>query len=257
MADLKEKIFYHRAHRRAFLGTSGSEKLLFLFVIILDIVLLIIFPEIVRVVSFSVKNLLSELGYQPSVQYWEIIYRQIAVLDMPAIYPTLKFSVGVLIFSTLLIILVLIIPRFPRLLAVYLVFLSLINIVSAFFFIVLPYEFPYSIAEFSILYLGTEVGLWVLLPPILALALYTLPTNLTSKILFILFNLAYSIIFGAVRYAAFLFLMDDFSVLFMALFYFAFGPLFDFVYLVGFYTLFVSNLADGIRYSFERWRWLF
>ncbi len=227
------------------------------FVLILDIFILYFFSDIVKIVTFSVKGLLVELGYQPTVQYWEILYKDIAVLDMPTVYPSLIFSVTLLVFSTLLIIFSLVIPKFPRLLAVYLIFLSIINIVSAAFFILFSDRFPYIILDFSVLYLGTVVGLWVLIPIILAISLYSLPANLLSKMLFILFNVAYSIIFGAVRYAAFLFLMDDYSVIFMAVFYFAFGPIFDFVYLVGFYTLFVSNLADGIRYSFERWRWLY
>jgi len=149
------------------------------------------------------------------------------------------------------------VTRFPRLFAAYIVFVSIVNAVSAAFFVLVPMDFPYDIGTFCMLYIGTEVGLWMLIPVILAIALYSTPTSLYSKVLFIVFNVAYSIIFGTVRYLVFLSALQDYSVLYMALFYFLIGPLFDFVYLVGFYTLYVSNLSELIQHSFRRWKWLY
>jgi hypothetical protein len=91
-------------------------------------------------------------------------------------------------FSTLLIVFVLAINKVPRLLAVYLTFISIINAISACFFILTPLDFPYTIADFCMLYIGTEVGLWLLIPVILSIALYAMPASLTSKFLFIVFK---------------------------------------------------------------------
>jgi hypothetical protein len=231
------------------------------------VVILLFYPDIIRVFTSSVKYWLLDLGYQPVELSWtmlqtdipilNLLTREVPILDMPTVYPTPLFATTILLLSVILIIIVLLVPKFPRLLAVYLIFLSIINVMSAIFFILFPHQFPYTIAEFSILYIGTEIALWIMIPMILAIALYSLPSNLASKFIFILFNVVYSIVFGAIRYAAFLFMLDDYSVVFMALFYFAFGPLFDFVYLVGFYTLYASNLAEVTRHSFQRWRWLY
>jgi len=255
--DQKGQIYYHRAYKRAQTMQPGLGRLLFVLILLLDVVVFIYYPQIVKLVTISVKNVLMALGYFPSIFYWKMLYRPIDVLDMPTVYPTPAHAVGMLIFSTLLIVFVLAINKVPRLLAVYLTFISIINAISACFFILTPLDFPYTIADFCMLYIGTEVGLWLLIPVILSIALYAMPASLTSKFLFIVFNLVYSIIFGTVRYLVFLSLMQDYSVIWMFSFYFAFGPLFDYVYLVGFYTLFVSNLSEVISTSFERWRWLY
>jgi hypothetical protein len=255
--DKKETIYFHRAHKRAQEDNPNLARLLFVFVLLLDVVIFIFYPTIIEVVTLSVRNVLLSLGYFPTIFQWKMLWRPIMALDMPTVFPSTMFSVGVLIFSTLLTIVVIVFSRFPRLFAAYLVFLSIINGVSAAFFILTPMDFPYDIGTFCMLYIGTEVGLWILIPVILAIALYSTPTTLISKILFILFNVAYSVIFGTVRYLVFLSALHDHSVLFMAVFYFVFGPLFDFVYVVGFYTLYVSNLSELIQHSFRRWKWLY
>ncbi|MDP8223310.1 MAG: hypothetical protein P9L99_08125 [Candidatus Lernaella stagnicola] len=257
MAVEKDTIYYHRAYKRAHEDRPNIARLLFVFVLLLDIVIFIFYPDIVDYLTLKVRNVLVTLGYYPTIFHWKMLWRPIAALDMPTVYPSPLFSVGMLIFSTLLIVVVIAVSRFPRLFAAFLTFLSIVNGVSAAFFILTPMEFPYTIGDFCMLYIGTEVGLWILIPVILAIALYSTPTTLASKVLFIVFNVAYSIIFGTVRYLVFLSAMQDHSVLFMAEFYFIFGPLFDFVYVVGFYTLYVSNLSELIQHSFRRWKWLY
>jgi hypothetical protein len=239
------------------LPSETRHKLLFPAVFLLELLIFYIHPYIVDIMVYATRNFLADLGYQANVIHWEMLYRHIPVLDLPTVLPSPGMCLTVIVGSVILVIAGFVIPKFPRLLAVYITFLSIINICSAVFFLWVPEQFPYTVGVFSMLYIGTEVGLWILIPMVLAIALYSMPESLGFKLLFILFNLIYSIFFGTIRFAAFLFLLEDYSVIFMAIYYFAFGPLFDFVYLVGFYSLFMSNLSESAGQGFRRWKWLY
>jgi len=106
LPDQKKTIFFHRAHKRAQEDNPNLARLLFVFVALLDVVIFIFFPKIVEIVTYSVKNVLVSLGYYPTVFYWKMLYRPIAALDLPTVYPTPMFAVGMLVFSVVLMIVV-------------------------------------------------------------------------------------------------------------------------------------------------------
>ena len=58
------------------------------------------------------------------------------------------------------------------------------------------------------------------------------------------------------RYAVFLWMLDRFSVLYMAVMFFALGPFADFVYVVSIYSLYLNRLALRLKRSPETWQWL-
>lgn len=62
------------------------------------------------------------------------------------------------------------------------------------------------------------------------------------KLLTLLAVMLYSIVFGTVRYVIFIWLLYRFSVIYMAFFYFIIGPMFDFLYLVMIYAVFVDRM---------------
>ena len=68
----------------------------------------------------------------------------------------------------------------------------------------------------------------------------------------------YSIVFGTVRYMVFLYFLYRFSMIYMALFYFMIGPMFDFLYLVMIYAVFVNRMIGvyDSRKGKEAWKWL-
>jgi hypothetical protein len=43
----------------------------------------------------------------------------------------------------------------------------------------------------------------------------------------------------------------------MALLYFAFGPLIDFVYIVGIFSIYSNRLAEKLQGSIKAWKWLY
>ena len=77
------------------------------------------------------------------------------------------------------------------------------------------------------------------------------------KLLTLLAIMLYSIVFGTVRYVIFIWLLYRFSVICMAFFYFMIGPMFDFLYLVMIYAVFVNRMIGvyDSRKGEEVWKW--
>ena len=82
--------------------------------------------------------------------------------------------------------------------------------------------------------------------------------GLPYKLLTVLAVMLYSIVFGTVRYMVFLYFLYRFSMIYMALFYFMIGPMFDFLYLVMIYAVFVNRMIGvyDSRKGKEAWKWL-
>jgi hypothetical protein len=99
--------------------------------------------------------------------------------------------------------------------------------------------------------------MWLFLPLILSMAILLFPTRIFPKLALILVTLVYSIIFGTLRYIIFLFILSKFSIIYMALLFFCFGPLIDFVYIVGIYSYYGSRHAINLRKNRTVWKWSF
>jgi len=139
--------------------------------------------------------------------------------------------------------------------AIYFLYLAAINLVSSLFFVLSIAEFPYSALIFSELYVKSEISIWLFIPFILGLAILLLPASIFPKMMLIILTLLYSIIVGTLRYILFLYIISKFSILYMALLYFAFGPLIDFIYIVGIFAYYNARLAKSLQASNTAWKW--
>ena len=137
------------------------------------------------------------------------------------------------------------------------IYVSIINFISAAFFILWPDLFPYGIGTFSELYMKAQVVIWLFVPLLMGAALSSLPSNVFSKIGVTAFTLVYSLIFSAVRYVVFIYVLAKFSFVFMPVMFFVFGPLMDFVYMVSIYSIYVSSFAHKIGKDLRIWKWSF
>ena len=134
-------------------------------------------------------------------------------------------------------------------------FLAVINLVSSVFFLLSPQAFPYTSTEFSELYIKAQLSMWLFIPFILSMAFLPLPAPMSHKLLLMIFTIVYSALFGTLRYIIFMYIISRFSVIYMALLFFAFGPLIDFVYIVGIYSFYSSRLAKNLKSSASVWKW--
>lgn len=251
-------VFSHRAYRR--ISDSWKYALLEFCVLVIPIetAFLFFYPEITRFIVETASIALS--SYVPSGEM--IVFQKsflqgtIYLLDIPGKYPSPLFSFVFFCIAVMGIFLVWRIKLYQPL-GLWLIFLSCINILSSLVFILLPHTFPYTMLKFSELYITTEVGMWLFVPVIMGIAILPIPAGIFTKFITVLLTALYSVLFGTVRYVVFLFVISKLSYIFMPVLYFSFGPLVDFVYIVGIYSLYVSKVAENITQDFRVWKWVF
>jgi hypothetical protein len=252
----KTLIYYHRSYRK--ITGSGRVFLILLIAVSIPLSMLMFFyhSDISAWISVATKAALS--SYDPSWSV-DIVEKPFLSRDMSFVSITGKnpsfFTILVNAVFSLVMIFFLLRTRKGKNIAIYFVFLSGFNLASALFFLVFPGDFPYTAAEFSELYMKSQISMWLFIPFILGMAFLPLPGSLITKVLLILATLSYSVGFSTLRYIIFLFIINKFSVIYMALLFFAFGPLIDFIYIVGIYSVYNRRLAIQLKGSESVWKW--
>lgn len=254
----KSLVYYHRAYRK--ITGSGWVFLGEFLLVTIPLVLLILYyyPHITRLMSVFTQYVLTPYFAPGAVYVTEktFLIGNVSIVNAPGTYPSSLMSlINFLVALSLMIAL----PYARKLknIAIFLVFLAAIHMISGLFFTLVPYDFPYTAAEFSELYVKSEISMWIFIPFILAMAFLPLPAPILPKIILMIVTLLYSVIFGTLRYVIFLYVIGKFSFIYMALLFFAFGPLIDFVYIVGIYSFYTSNLAKKLKGSESVWKWLY
>ena len=96
---------------------------------------------------------------------------------------------------------------------------------------------PYGPEEFCAIWYRGEAYLWLLLPLIFTMSFFVLNIPFSIKMRWLVLLLGYSMLWSAVRLAVALATFHYFGSIWMPFFYFAFGFLADFLYIVTFYSL--------------------
>jgi hypothetical protein len=100
-----------------------------------------------------------------------------------------------------------------------------------------------------------QISIWFFVPLIMGVGVMPLPGTIMSKIATMIVTYIYSLAFGAFRYVVFLFILSKISLLYMSILFFVLGPLLDFVYVVGIYSVYVTKLAARIQEDYSLWKW--
>jgi len=254
----KKIIYYHRAYRK--ITRSLKASLFELLAVSIPFSLLILFgyPWITRFMSHIAKVVLLPHFPLDTIRITEKVFflGNISFIDINGSYPSAVLSFINSLVSLGLIAFLPVVKKNKNI-AIYIIFLASINLISSLFFIASPYEFPYTATDFSEFYVTSEISMWLFIPFILGMAVILLPSSLFPKVVLIAFAILYSIIFGTLRYIIFLFVVSKYSIIYMALLFFAFGPLIDFVYIVGIYSFYNSRLANDLKVSNTVWKWLY
>lgn len=249
--DIKEVIFYHRAYRRPFFSARGFLLRLFILVAPLEAALLVFYPRIVLAMNGAARLAFSGLlpGSMPGMGdvFW-----------LPGRYPSPLFCLLLFVFSILSSAALLKNKsRIAKPLVLWLLFVSAINLVSSAVFLAAPSAFRWTVRDFSEYYVRTELCIWALIPFLTGLALAPVPSGLWSQWGTVSATLLYSLLFGTVRFIAFIYVLCRLSLAFMPVLFFVFGPLADFVYIVSAYSLHISAIAANTKADLKAWRWLY
>jgi hypothetical protein len=256
----KNRIFYHRSYRKLEQHSLLRVALMFLVLVFLvDFFVIFFYPEITMGISKITANFLATTmpGKLIEIVPKNYVYDNVYVVTLPGRYPTIKLSIIVTIVSLTFFFVAIYLKRVIEPKLVWLIFISFINLVAALFFIFFAGYFPYDMEIFSEMYIKTEVGIWIIIPFILTIALLPFPIKLLKKLMVILLTLFYSIVFACVRYIVFLYLLRNTTYLFMALMFFLLGPFLDFIYIVGSYSLCLSSVGKQTQKKMELWNWLY
>ncbi len=252
----KNIIYLHRAYRRIRRPRQAALVTLFSGLLIMEAIVYFSIPGLTHAISEWTRNILAASFPAGSIDILKehFLSHDIFYVSLIGKYPSQNFSLVILLISLALIMIVSV-SRLIKPLIITVNIFFIINIVSAMFFIFFPSRFPYDLATFSYLFMMTEVVTWQFILVMMGLSLYPFPASNLSKLTLTLAAVCMSIPFCMIRYIIFLYCVSKFSYLFIALFYFAFGTVMDILYIVGFFSLYTSNLSHKISKDMGTWKW--
>lgn len=257
----KKTIYYSRTYRHLKANMLGS--ILYLVVAVLPVLLIFIF-NIRNITHFMSKSAVDILGkiYPGSSLYIQedtfSILGAIEVVDLPTIYPQIGFTILNFLVILLLILFCCTGSRKGRPISIFLTIIFVIHTINCIYFVFASNYFPYTAFDYSNLYIKQQIGIWIAFIVMMGLVTATQGRKaLLYRLLAFFSVLVYSFLFGFIRYILFLYIIEEFSIIYMALMFFALGPFFDFLYLVGIYGFFMNKIIDFYESpkGKEEWEW--
>jgi hypothetical protein len=254
----KTVIYFHRSYRK--ISGSGWLFLLTLMAVglLFSVAMFLSYPYLTKWISWVAATVLSP--YHPPGSIYviekEFVWKDVSFLAIHGATPSGVTIFANTIISVVMIVLMTLIKRYKNI-AVFIIFLAVLHLVSSLFFMFYGDVFPYTGTEFSELCIKSQIGIWLFIPFILSMAFLALPAPIFSRLAVLVVTILYSLVFGTTRYIVFLFLVSKFSSIYMAILYFAFGPLVDFVYIVGIYSVYNCRLAKTLKNKQSVWKWAY
>jgi hypothetical protein len=176
---------------------------------------------------------------------------------MPTNYPSVRFAVINAIITLLLMFFFWVFEYKFKPLAIYLNFTLAYHLVSCIYVIATKGGFPYTLMEYSDLYMKQQLGIWLSFIIISGLVAGYISHSGTSKYVMLISVFSYSFVFGILRYIVFMTLLYKASSLYMTILFFGFGPFVDFLYLVSIYSIYMSRLTKIFedKKRGRKWHW--
>lgn len=148
--------------------------------------------------------------------------------------------------------------RKERPFSIFIAFETSAFLINALYFVFKAEYFPYTIYDFSELYIRQQIWTWITF-----IILYGIGTSCLGdgsyfyRILIGVMLIVYSVVFSFVRYILFMYILYNYSMLYMMNMYFTFGPLFDFLFLVEAYGFILNHIIKvvGKENKKEVWLW--
>lgn len=259
MAAQKREIYYVRTYRR--LRGGGWRGVLFVCLLVVPalIVLLWSLPHLTRWMSWlAVKLLCARFRGLPIqiVTSQFPIAGNISIVDLPTVYPSLSVVIGNLLVCVAVLILICTGRRRGKPVAVFTAIMLITHFINCVFFLFARNFFPYTAFHYSDLYVKQQVSIWIFFILLAGVTIgFMGRKGALLKLAAFLAVILYSLVFGTARYVFFLYILERFSVFYMSLLFFTFGPFFDFVYMVAIYALFISRIGRLYDSADERGEW--
>ena len=172
--------------------------------------------------------------------------------------PSFSFSLISLIVTLFLLVVFIQIKTKRKPVMIFVSIALFIHLVSSAFFLIFGADrFPYSLNDFSELYMKQQIIIWLMI-----MVVYVFSTSLITHVVWLriisFVKLAFiSVIFGIVRYIVYMVILSKFTLIFMAVLYFMFGVLVDMMIMVGVYSIFMKKASEKFknRSEVKLWKW--
>jgi len=258
---IKSKMFYARTYRHLNPNYKEMTAYYLLFSLPCLFILLLTYSKITKIYSeWSLKVLLAFVPAEElAITSGKFLpyFGDVFFVTLPNKIPSDTFVVSNIIAVLLLLIICYNVKDRAKPIATYLSMGLLIHLVASIFFLFIPEAFPYTITDYSDLYMKQQVGIWLSFFVIASLVSGGISYSRSSKFVMLFAVMGYSLIFGFLRYVVYLVFLLKASTLYMAILFFTFGPFFDFLYLVCIYSIYINVLTkkfDGKDGNAE-WQW--
>lgn len=259
--QIKMKMFYARTYRHLKPNYKKMFMYYFFFALPCFFIFLLTYSKLTNIVSKWVLNVLgtfipkTELGIHS--EEFLPYFGKVFYVTLPSKMPSLILIIVNTIVVLLLLIICYNVKDKAKPVAIYSTIALLIHLASCVFFLFFPKFFPYTLTEYSSLYMKQQVGIWLSFFVIATLVSGGITYSGSSKFYMLGTVMAYSFVFGCLRYIVYLVLLLKASSLYMAILFFTFGPFFDFLYLVCIYSIYMNFLTkkfDDKNGGIE-WQW--
>ena len=265
-APQKSQIYLSRPYRRLKTKRRDRWRLFIGFLLPCLILFLFFYTQLTYKIAIWGEQILSPLIPESSlsIAYGKFLpfFGGIYYLQIPNTLPSLQ-EIIINILLTLLLLLISFLSLRKRKggtpLTIYFSIILLIHLVSSLYFAFATELFPYSATQYSELYIKQQVGIWLSFLVLTGLLFGILGYgSALSRTIAFLGTMTYSLFFGFVRYLTFLLIVSKGSSLYMATLFFSLGPLFDFLYLVSFYGIYINLQIKSYNQGEGRlkWHWL-
>lgn len=259
--DRKKNIFYARTYRRIHIDWVKSTIFAALLMIPSVLFCILMIDNMTELLAGIGVDILSKVIPEESLQIVTTEYsvlNSMNYIELPTTYPAfpmIAWNLGICLFTLLM---MLVFKKTGKPLAIFSMFAIFTHVVSCIYFLLAASEFPYSLRIYSDLYLKQQIGIWLIFIILAGMIVAFMgERSYLFKLLTFFDIMAYSIVFGSVRYILFLYILYRYSVLYMALLFFVVGPMFDYSYFVALYAVFVNKTIKDYQYGEKKgvWRW--
>ena len=244
----KSVIFYARDYRH-FSG-KVHEIVLFLLLCVLPVTLFftLLYAPITRAICLWAGNIVAAITNQPV----EILSSSflpglggVHFLSLPSRNPSFTHALVMGVAALVAIIVFSQVNRNSRPLMIYICMGLYVQLASCLFFLFWPEAFPYTLGDYSELYMIQTASLWILLPTLFGIALSLLRTGIVARVVAILAQVGIMMLYDIVRYVVYLSALFFCTNLYMATLYFTFGVLFDFIQMVTVYAFYAKKVSES------------
>ena len=257
----KESIIYSRDYR--YLNRRLPVYILQVVLVLVPLVVgyLFTYSKISYYVSIFVSKILENIA-GISTEIMEVDYFPrlggVFYVAMEGKNPSFTMSIVSLFITLILIVIFTLIKTDKKPLMIFITIGLYIHLFSSAFFVFWGADrFPYDINDYSNLYMKQQIIVWLMI-----MIVYWMSTSLVTKVVglristFIMVS-AMSFLFGVTRYIVFMLILAKGSYLFMAVLYFTLGIFFDFIIMVGVYSIFMKCASRKFkkRNETELWKW--